>query len=362
MWSFKSIVGLCLVAFCLVGPGAPAFSQTLTVETLLTGLAEPSSVALQPDSNTVFIAESGKQRVIRVVDGKVEVVVDGFGGTAGVGTADGDSTTPLAIGFLDATTLVVGTGGEGDLADRVLTFPVPEPGSAAIDANEDRLYGGSLEAEGEFPAEGDFGALVVGGGLVEDRVFVAGRGDAAQAWIGVIDRAGTELSNFRREFPSSVEGGKGWPGCLAQTGGGYVVVGRGGSADQPGDGLLCFFHKDGKRWAAYQTGLANIVALAYSPLRTRLFALDDGAGGGDQPAGLFKLVRLRGVTDRCESRRVEGLGLVRPRAMAFDPEGSLYLVQHGLAAEGSAKPPGSLLKISGLDAPAGENGEASGQD
>ncbi len=350
------VLAFCIVALNFAASASPVPAQSLTVETVLTGLAAPSSIALQPDTNTVFIAESGKQRIIRVVDGKIEEVVTGFGKPGSDGAAATDSTTPLAIAFLDATTLLVGTGSEGDHADRVLAFTVPEPGADAVDAVEGRLYGGSLEAEGDLPAEGDFCAFAVR----DELVYVAGRGDAAQGWIGAIERTDAELSGFRREFPSNVEGGTGWPGCLAVTGGGYIVVGRGGSVEKPGDGRLCFFHKDGKRWAAYQTGLTNIVALAYSPLRTRLFALDDGRGGGDQPGGLFKLVRIRGNTEQCEARRVEGLDLVRPRAMAFDPEGILYLVQQGQAAEGPAEPASSLLKITNLDAPPAVDGEGDG--
>ena len=46
-----------------------------TVETVLEGLQNPVAVVLQPETEVIFVAESGAGRVIRIVDGKAEVVV-----------------------------------------------------------------------------------------------------------------------------------------------------------------------------------------------------------------------------------------------------------------------------------------------
>ena len=62
----------------IFGFGVIANCQDATFEVVLEGLNNPTSVAVQPGTGVVFIADSGAQRIIRVVDGLAEEVITGF--------------------------------------------------------------------------------------------------------------------------------------------------------------------------------------------------------------------------------------------------------------------------------------------
>src|SRR5262245_28155535 len=84
------------------------------VEVVLENLDRPQGVAIQPETGYVYVADSGRGRIVRLVDGKLEDVASGF-------VVDQDRAAdvlgngPLGLTFLalDNRSLVIGAGGEG---------------------------------------------------------------------------------------------------------------------------------------------------------------------------------------------------------------------------------------------------------
>lgn len=322
-------------------PAAPAVA--VQTEVVLEGLQNPCGVAIQPDTGTVFVADSGNAKIVRVVDGKAEDVIVEFDKQP-----FGDGPTfeigPLGMVFLDAQTLVVGCGGKPDGEDAVMVFKVPDPGAPAIkaEAAESKL---SLPAEGDMPGEGDFFSITA----TPSGVYVSCQGDDAKGWIARADRDGVNLTNFRRHIATKDVSGVAAPGGLAMTVDQYLTVGQMGDLKTAEDSVLVFYGEDGKEAGKYPTKLNDIVALAYGTTRTpqRLFALDfswmDPSKGG-----LYKLVAVNEGKE-CEARKITDLD--KPTAMVFDSAGALYVTVIGTAPEGSSEPSGKLLKITGVDQP-----------
>lgn len=320
----------------------PATPQ-IEIETIAEGLYNPAGIAIQPGTNHVFVADSGNLRVIRLVDGKVEDVITGFDkGTFVEGQPF--EIGPLGLAFLDAETLVVGGGGKAAGEDLLMVFKIPAPGSPALNAESDRQFAESLPAEGDMVGEGNF----FGVATTPTAVYLTCNGDDAKGWVARSDRTDAELTGLKRMIATRELTGTAGPMGLAITPAGFLAVGQMGTKDQPGDSKLSFFNDKGEKLSSYGTGLNDIVALAYSPLRKRLFALDLNFANPAE-GGLYKLVRIRERNDQCEARKVEGLKLVLPTALAFDAEGNLYITQCGMPGkEGDAKP-GSVIRIKGLD-------------
>ena len=69
------IVLIGLACSCMLGAAVHAGDEPQVV---LGGLSHPSGLAIQPQSDVLFIAESGAGRVVRVVDGELQEVAVGF--------------------------------------------------------------------------------------------------------------------------------------------------------------------------------------------------------------------------------------------------------------------------------------------
>src|SRR5688572_14432925 len=72
-------------------------------ETVVSGLNGPSGIAIQPETGVVFVAESGAGRIGRIVDGKLEQVIEGIRDDA---SADGvaDTRGKVSLAFVDKQT------------------------------------------------------------------------------------------------------------------------------------------------------------------------------------------------------------------------------------------------------------------
>ena len=89
----------------------PLVAAEPKVETVLEGLINPCGVAIQPETNTVFVSDSGSGRVVRVGgEKKSEEVIAGSPRDV-YGKGPKYEIGPLGIAFLDKETLVVGDGG-----------------------------------------------------------------------------------------------------------------------------------------------------------------------------------------------------------------------------------------------------------
>ena len=337
-----------LITFCCFAIPA-TLSADIKVDEVLKNLNNPCGVAVQPETNTVFVSESGAGRVIRVIDGKSEnVIVDfpmdtyGKGPTYDIG--------PLGLTFLDKDTLVVGGGGNPDGEELVRIYTIEPPGSAPLKASDMADSVGPLEADGDVVGEGNFHAVVATGGAV----YATGNGDDTKGWIAraawkrtaaVAPLAMEELTRFiATKEAVNVDA----PVGLTVSPDGHLVVGQMGEITEGKDSQLTFYSAStGKLLLNLETGLRDITGLAYAPTSEQLYALDF-AWSDTGKGGLFRLDGEGSGRDQsCNAVKIRSLD--KPTAIAANSDDVLYVTILGTQKEKPKKGelPGRLLKIRG---------------
>jgi DNA-binding beta-propeller fold protein YncE len=329
------------------------------VETVLEALINPCGVAVQPETGHVFVSDSGAGRIIRVVDGKARDVITDFPMDV-YGEDPKYDIGPLGLLFLDKDTLVVGGGGNLDGEELVRVYKVPAAGKDAIKADEMKESVGPLTKTEEIAGEGNFYAIAAN----ETAIFVTSNGDDTKGWVARADHDGDgklgELTRFIATKEATFDSTKEAVDVDAPVGitispdGYQVVVGQMGEITDAKDSLLSFYAaSDGTPLLNLETGLFDITSLAYSPKTGQLYALDF-AWKKSKEGGLFRLDgHGAGKDQTCEA--VKRASLDKPTAMAFGPDGSLYMTIFGTAQEvkeddkekdaEKKRKPGKLLKV-----------------
>ena len=315
-------------------------AQDVEVKTVVEGLNNPSGVAIQPETGHVFVADSGALRVIRIVDEKIEpVIVDfpkdfyGKGPIYDVG--------PLGLCFLDKDTLVVGGGGKPDGEEELYVFKVPAAGTDPIKVDKTHGEPKTLPATDDVVGEGNFYGLAKG----TQGIYVTCNGDDEKGWISLATLEGTQLNKFTRKIATKEATKVDAPVAITISPEGYITVGQMGEINIAGDSLLTFYSEEGKMLDNFKTGMHDVTGLAYGPKHGRLFATDFNWQDTDN-GGLYKIV---GTEDANRCKTVEIAKLKKATALAFHPDGDLYITLAGDTSEGSETPDGKLVMIKGLD-------------
>lgn len=315
----------CLGALLLC---APAVAQDgLKVETVLSELNNPSGIAIQPETGTVFVSDSGALRIIKVADGKAEPVVTDFPKDV-YGKGPMYDLGPLGLLFLDQNTLVVGGGGlpDGEEMLRVYDLKDMKEPLKADKMKANYKLAGSDEQKGE----GNFYALAA----TPDAIYATSNGDDTKGWVARAPYKGADVSGFERYLATKEATEVDAPVGITVSPRGELVVGQMGEITVPNDSLVTFYDANSKEMLLnLKTELHDICALAYSP-RGQLYALDF-AWADTKQGGLFQLLADgdKGV------RTKKILELDKPTAMAFDAEGALYITVVGEEKQGK------LLKV-----------------
>lgn len=303
---------------------------------LIDGLNRPTSVAIQPETNIVFIADSGNYQVVRVSDEKAEPAITDF--SAGNPSADGANLGRLSVGgpwsllFLNRETLLVGSGpnAEGIATLRVYVLPADNTPLKA-DAAKSTLTLPASEVPG---TSGGFFALASSANTIYSTCL----GGSSESWIATATRNDIEVSSLDRFINTSASVGVGNPAGATISPHGYLVVGQSGQWDSSTDSLLVFYDTSTKQpLLKLLTGLYDVSAVAYSA-RKNLYVLDH-AGSNTAEAGLFRVLADKGGPTGMRADRVAWLS--GPTAMAFDGEGALLVTVVGDGSSGQGK----LLKI-----------------
>lgn len=334
----RTLTYVCLLA--AFGIGLVVVAEDAKFESVLGGLSNPCGIAVQPETGHVFVSDSATGRVIRIVEGKAQDVITGSPKDV-YGKGPFFDIGPLGLVFLDKSTLVVGDGGLKDGDEYLRVFTVPEAGGAALDYEKDATKSGPLAAAEGIVGEGNLYGLAA----TKAAVYVTCNGDDTKGWVAKADITGTKLGKLERFIPTKEAVEVDAPVGITISPRGEIVVGQMGEVNKPKDSLLTFYSaKTGMKLMNVETGLYDITGLAYSPKTGNLYATDFAwmaAGEG----GLFRLDSdpnnpAAGV------KAVKVASLDKPTALAFAPDGTLYVTVVGPKKEDENAPKeGSVLKF-----------------
>ncbi len=341
----KTIISLACVLIANLGiaiPNSAHGQDKVEVKTVVERLNNPCGVAIQPETGHVFVSDSGGLRVIRIVDGKAEPVITGFPkDTYGKGPIY--DIGPLGLVFIDKETLAVGGGGKIDGEEMLRVYKIPATGAAPIDASQMHGDPKTLPAVGEVAGEGNFYGLAKG----NQGIFVTCNGDDEKGWISLAKITDGKIANFERKIATKEATKVDAPVAITISPEGFIAVGQMGEISLAGDSLLTFYNEKGEKLENFKTDLFDITGLGYGPKRGRLFATDFRWLDTDQ-GGLYKIIAIKDNYEKCKPQKI--VSLKKPTALAFHPNGDLYITLAGTPVEGTSKPNGKLVMIQGLDA------------
>lgn len=312
---------------------APADDSIAKGEVVLEGLNNPCGLAIQPETATLFIADSGNHKVIKLVDGKAEDVITDFPKDV-YGKGPMVNIGPLGLLFLDKNTLVVGGGGMPDGEELLRVYELPEDGKPIkADAMKSSF---KLAQTDEVKGEGNFYALATTG----DAIYVTCNGDDTKGWVSKATVKGNAVEGYERYLATKEATEVDAPVGITVSPDGYLVIGQMGEINVPGDSLITFYDAATKEMLLnVKTGLHDIAAVAYSK-RGQMYVLDYAWADPTQ-GGLFQIIEDEKAESGVRTKKITALD--KPTAMAFDASGNLYVTILGEAADANSK--GQLIKI-----------------
>jgi hypothetical protein len=323
---------------------APKTIMVESQEVVLPGLNNPAGIAIQPETGLLFVSDSGAGRIVKfnpASAGTSEDVVTGFK-TDVYGKGPMYNIGPLGLAFLNKNTLVVGGGDLPDSQELVYVFTLPEDGKA-VAADTATKLGPIPAGEASGKGEGNFYGVAVG----PEGIYFSSNGDDTKGWIlrsKLKDGKPEALEPYIATKPATEVDAP--VGITMHPTKPFLVVGQMGEINKPKDSLLTFYRAtDGKMLMNLETGLFDITALAYSP-RGRLYALDY-AWMEEKEGGLYRLDKTIDENGKQGVTAVKVLSLDKATAMAFAPDGTLYVTVIGTKEEGKEELPGKLIKIKG---------------
>jgi DNA-binding beta-propeller fold protein YncE len=175
-------------------------------------------------------------------------------------------------------------------------------------------------------------------------IYVTCNGDDTKGWIAKVDLDGSKLGELKRYIATKEQVEVDAPVGITISPRGEIVVGQMGEMNKPKDSLLTFYSaKTGQKILNLETGLNDISGVAYSP-KTGLLYVTDFAWIAPEEGGLYRLDSEAKNAGSVKAVKVASLD--KPTALAFAPDGTLYITVVGpKKADENAPKEGKLVKI-----------------
>lgn len=305
------------------------------IDVILDGLSYPSGIAIQPETGTVFVSDSGKGQVVRMENGQPVPVLTDFPLTP-LEFAPDIQLGPMGLLFSDRNTLWVASGRQPDGQIVVRVFKLPED-LAAMKAEAAQVGMTFAAEETESTAQPTLFSMATN----PEALFATVISADGQGWIGRAPRADPPPTNIERfiELQSNAQSMRSAGITISPHG--YLVIGTLGTLDEPSDGQIVFFDPVSKKMLLrLESGLHDISAVGYSP-RKQMYALDLALAKPEE-GGLFRIIADAKDPSGMSTKKIADFE--HPTAMVFDSDGGLYVTVAGLADESGTRP-GKLLKV-----------------
>jgi hypothetical protein len=335
---------LCLTA-------TAAASDKATVTKLMSGLERPVAIAVRPDANgedyQIFVADSRAGRIACLPRANAEAwkdVITAFE----LPPANGSNTPtagPSGLFLLDRNRLVV-TGNAASGRAYVRLYELADDHAVLSAEQYEQQIEPPASSDSEVPAIESFAGMTRtrANRYVADVVIfrVQGRSGRPGTWQAPV-RAGTlgALSVFAPVLQSDDASRA---GAIAVAPQGYVVVTESPADDSDAKVLRFLDPVDGSLVLETRVEMPPIVAIAYSPRTGSLYAAATGSSD-EKRDGIYR------IDDESRPGRPAAAGvqigkLQRPTAMAFAPDGTLYVTALGELDDDDTVA-GILVKVTG---------------
>jgi hypothetical protein len=343
-----SLLALGLIAV-LAATAQAAEPKKIAVEKLLTGLRNPTAVAVRPpvggEPSEIFIAENGAGRVVKLsADGSKKAidVIAGFP-TARKSASSLRTSGVQSIQFLDHMRLVA-VGSNDDDKPFVRLYEVPDSDSpVTADHAKQDIDPPTGDSTPAFDANTFFGiARTQPNDRVGDNLLLAAwRGDEPAGLVYAPVRAGTLSDTMHARLKGEKQDVDAGPIAVASSG--YVVVANGEPGDSNAPAYLAFFSPlDRRSVLKVSVNLPNISALAYNPKTGNLYATNFQSSA-NTPAGVYRIDAANDEDARtCNTAKIAEVS--RPISLSFDAGSTLYVAALGEEGKSNA---GVLLKLTG---------------
>jgi hypothetical protein len=333
-----------MLVVAALGIVVAAVADDVVVETILTDLGRPCSIAARPggsaDRYELFIADPKGGRVLRWSNRDRDVAREAIVGLPAEETQDSGVSAPMAITLLDPGLLVVaGSSGDKPLILRAYELPDSDVVRTADKMTQSRSLGKDNRVVSGTPAS--FAVTrTLSNEFVRDMLVVAFQSKDGQCRLlssrvqaGILGPLVAFTSHSSRSADSVPMG------MTTSSSGRIVTVRLPAESESLRCELVFYSPLDGAVELAIPTDLESAGALAYSPITGSLYAA--GSTGGVEEQGIY---RIDDVSEpgRPACRCLKIAGIRGATAMAFAPDGALFVT-----AVEDTPPRGKLLMLTG---------------